>query len=317
MSDIGITMIGHSSSGKTCYLYAMYSQMAFGVNGFTFIPEDYDQGLDLEDGWGEIVDDGKWPKGTDFSTDYVFDCSHSFRKLLTFEWHDYRGGLLRERSDERKELFVKLQESSCLILCISSEMLIGVVNNDPKVTRELGRYNAILNEFCKEIGNTVPIALTITKSDLIEHDQSIFVDGINILKQRCFKSLFTVDGNWLVMIVPVSLGIGLENEAGNISGTISPKNIHLPVMFAIYSTFNRMLGDALALVNSYSDSLNAENEKSGWKKFWKGDDTTYYREKLQESNANLDSIKKDLNKIINELKDNNCLLFYNGEKQSF
>ena len=52
MSDtIGITMVGTSGAGKTCYLYAMYAEMAFGVSGFTFMPTDYDKSIDLEDGW--------------------------------------------------------------------------------------------------------------------------------------------------------------------------------------------------------------------------------------------------------------------------
>jgi hypothetical protein len=63
LDQVKIISIGSSGSGKTCFMYAMYANMSFGFNGFTFIPSDYNQALVLEKGWESIVLNDKWPNG--------------------------------------------------------------------------------------------------------------------------------------------------------------------------------------------------------------------------------------------------------------
>ena len=316
MDKTGITMIGLSNSGKSCYLYAMYAQMAFGVNGFTFIPDDFDKGLDLEEKWLQIVEDGEWPDGTTESSDYVFDCSHSFRKLMSFHWHDYRGNILKDSIDKEKtELFNRINQSNSLIFCVSADLLIALLNGSARAEMELRRYNNLLNEYCKINKRTVPITIAITKSDLIANDQSIFVNGIKLLKEKYLGSLFSENGNWLVMFVPVTLGEGLLKQQGRqVSGTIAPKNIHLPVMFAIYATFNELLNQTQNNSEEIKRNMTSESNKSDWTKFWNGDSSNYYRNELEKNNANLEAISKDLKRIVAEFKDNSCLFFYNGKR---
>lgn len=316
MDKTGITMIGLSNSGKSCYLYAMYAQMAFGVNGFTFIPDDFDKGLDLEDQWLKIVEEGKWPDGTTESTDYVFDCSHSFRRLMSFHWHDYRGNILKDRNDsEQVELFNRINQSNSLIFCISAELLIDLLNGSQKAQFELRRYNDLLNKYCNINNRTVPISIAITKIDLIAHDQSIFINGIKQLKEKYLNSLFNENGNWFVMFVPVTLGEGLKKQQGGVvTGTIAPKNIHLPVMFAIYATFNELFNQTKNTSEELKRSMTSELNKSDWTKLWNGDSSNYYRNELEKNNANLEAIGKDLARITAEFRDNSCLFFFNGRK---
>jgi len=315
MDKTGITMIGLSNSGKSCYLYAMYAQMAFGVNGFTFIPDDFDKGLDLEDQWLKIVEEGKWPDSNVESSDYVFDCSHSFRKLMSFQWHDYRGNILKERNDsEQTELFNRINQSNSLIFCISAEILIDLLKGSQKAQSELRLYSALFNKYCIINNRTVPITIAITKCDLIASDQSIFINGIRLLKEEYLKTLFTDGGNWFVMFVPVTLGKGLLNQEGKVSGTIAPKNIHLPVMFAIYATFNELLNQTKNTSEELKRSMTSELTKSDWTKFWNGDSSNYYRNELEKNNANLEAIGIDLARITAEFRDHSCLFFYNGKK---
>lgn len=316
MNNIGITMIGHSGSGKSCYLYAMYAQMAFGVNGFTFMPEDFDKALMLENKWTEIVENGIWPEGTLKSTDYTFNCSHSFRKLLTFNWYDYRGHSIREsESKDRGELFIRLNNSNTLIICISSETIRGLNMGGQEHINDLRKYNLILNEYFKNNSRKVNIAIAITKADLLYEND--FIEGIRILKDQYLHTLFQKGGNLFVMFVPVTLGIGLSSGKNKeISGEISPKNIHLPVMFAIYSAFNQLLEIEEHQKAESESGFRKESGKSSWKKFWDGDGSSELYKQITKSNDNIELIKNDLQRIINELK-TGCVLYYDGNKIIF
>ncbi len=307
-------MIGHKGSGKTCYLYAMYSQMAFGVNGFTFMPDDFDKALQLENGWSTIVDEHKWPEGTNESNDFVFNCSYALRQLIDFTWHDYRGGILKEgsQSSDYPKFREKLSNSGTLIICISAEIVKGLLKNDHGAESFVRIYNQLLQQYVKDHARTVPIAITITKSDLLEDED--FPKAIVILK-RLLGFLFEKNGNWMVMVVAVSLGENLTTEKDKpITGTISPAHIHLPVMFAIYSTFNQLLFEKEIQSKKIEDKYRIESNKSPLQKFWNGADTVSILNQLETNKADLEAIKTDLNRIVNELRKDTCVLFFNGEK---
>ena len=63
-SNIGITMLGSSGSGKTCYMMGMYAVMSLGVNGFNFTTQDPDDDLVLADQWENFAQKGIWPDPT-------------------------------------------------------------------------------------------------------------------------------------------------------------------------------------------------------------------------------------------------------------
>ncbi len=99
-----------------------------------------------------------------------------------------------------------------------------------------------------------------------------------MLRDEYLHSLFNPGGKLLVMIVSVSLGEGLTiGSNGEIGGEISPKNIHLPVMFAIYSALN---------------------------------------EALQKNRDNFELLRNDVYNIIPLLK-SGCFIYYDGEKVNF
>jgi Double-GTPase 2 len=246
---IKITMLGNSGAGKTCYMLGMYATMSLGVKGFTFATRDMDVDLELRDAWDQIIeteDEKRWPDPTTQTTPYEFDFCYGLDELMGFDWVDYRGGALKVSSkdpqyqSEVQGLINHLQHSDCIFLCISGEHLVGKTeNNVAGVQRKTG-YDRML-QFIRRLqisDNTSKpaIVIVLTKYDLVPEEKE---DSITEIIKDMFNPFFTNGGNWLTMICPVTLGIDLsENSA---SGEIEPQNIHLPVTFAIYCAYKKLL----------------------------------------------------------------------------
>jgi len=241
LEDIKITMLGTTGAGKTSYLLGMYAVMQTGVRGFTLAAKDMDMDLDLTERWEQLISvtgEDRWPPPNAAAMEhYAFDFSYGFHPLLKFEWLDYRGLALSDRSNEQdvQELSNYLAESQCVFLCISGEYLVDKIT--PKTVRELksDRLNQFVQQYISKQHNPTPsspfpVAILITKYDLCHHrDKEEIVADV----QKLFQALFTPNSGWLVMICPVSLGKELCNDLDG--ANIVPVNTHLPVVFAVYS----------------------------------------------------------------------------------
>ena len=104
LEDIKITMLGTTGAGKTSYLLGMYAVMQTGVQGFTLSAKDIDMDLDLTERWEQLISlegEDRWPAPNAAATEhYAFDFSYGFRPLIGFEWLDYRGLALSDRSGQ-------------------------------------------------------------------------------------------------------------------------------------------------------------------------------------------------------------------------
>ncbi len=234
-------MLGTTGAGKTSYLLGMYAVMQTGIQGFTLAAKDIDLDLELTERWEQLISlegEDRWPAPNAAATEnYAFDFSYGFRPLIGFEWLDYRGLALSDRSEEPdvRELSDRLRESQCLFLCISGEHLIHPIT--PHTVRNLksDRMNQFIQQFISNTANPTrdkpfPIAVVITKYDLCHHREKQEI--IEDIKQL-FQGLFAPNSGWLVMICPVSLGKELCDNPN--SANIIPVNVHLPVVFAVYS----------------------------------------------------------------------------------
>lgn len=241
LKDIKITMLGTTGAGKTSYLLGMYAAMQSGMRGFTLSAKDIDLDLELTERWEQLISiEGadRWPPPNAGVVEHCFfDFNYGFRPIMSFEWIDYRGLALSDRSNEQdvQELSQYLSDSECVFLTISGEYLQNQVT--PTTVREIksDRMNQFLqqyisNKYRPTTNKPFPIAILITKYDLCHHRKKEEV--IEDIK-KLFQALFTPDSGWLVMICPVSLG--KELEADTDSGMIVPVNVHLPVVFAVYS----------------------------------------------------------------------------------
>lgn len=263
-----ITMIGNTSSGKTCYMLCMYAFMSMGLNGFTLNTTDPDQDIQLMDQWEELSEENNLPTATVAKSqdepvyNYNFNFNYGARPLINFEWIDYRGGALTSdsSSDDANVLRENARESDCLFLCVPADILIdriveedGTVNNRAKLkaasSRRLavGKVNSILSLIQEDIqqkqgkDTTIPIAILITKFDLIFGKRS--KDEITRDIQELFNPLFTPDSGWWTMICPVSLGkditIKKNNGSQQLLGEVDPINVQIPLIFAIYSQLRK------------------------------------------------------------------------------
>ena len=332
--NIGITMIGASGAGKTCYLYAMASQMAFGCNSFTFAPTDYDKGLELDEGWDDICN-GKWPAGSIESSDFEFSCSHSFKEIMRFNWHDYRGGILNGHGEddkaEREILFAKIRESATLIICVSADMLLGVQRGDSSAAMTFRNYMRILNMYNQQTGKTIPVVFAITKADMLENAAGSIKEGVEYLKTSYFAKFFepNEDANlrWLIMFVPVSLGQNLGCVGGRVTGHIAPCNVHIPVLFAIRNALVVALAKCQGACSSAEDNVRASQGrlKSEKDKPWLirifGDKTSELSRRLDQSQGELAALRaqertisQDIENITKEFIDGQALVYLNGEK---
>lgn len=330
VGNVGITMIGTSGTGKTCYLYAMADAMQIGSCNFTFTATPYKSSVKLQQAWDSILD-GKWPKGTDESSEYQFTCSYALRKLATFTWYDYRGGVLNDPDNEKEQesLFAKMNDSRCLIVCISAEVVQGVLNGDYKVNRIFKTYMSILQKYRDDTGKAVPIVFAITKADLLKEGQ--FAAGVEIIRTKYLASLFAADreGGWFVSFVPVSLGSNLSaGKNGEIMGVIEPANVHIPVLIAIKCAMAELLAIKNAELSGLESNLESQREslwenqqRSGWDKFWNGDPTDSIRDTIgsltsdrNSLSAEIAGLEGDFAQLQDEIRKCQMVVYSNGKK---
>jgi Double-GTPase 2 len=241
LDEIKITMLGTTGAGKTSYLLGMYAVMQTGIQGFTLAAKDMDLDLELIQRWEKLISlkgEDRWPTPNAAAMEYYgFDFSYGFRPLMGFEWLDYRGLALSDRSTEQDvaDLVQYLQASACLFLCISGEHLTSELT--PNTVREIksDRMNQFVQQYVSNnkqpnSQQPFPVAIIITKYDLCHHRER---EAIIADVKKLFQALFTPNSGWLVMICPVSLGRDLGDDPDN--AKIVPVNVHLPVVFAVYS----------------------------------------------------------------------------------
>lgn len=246
MSDkIKITMLGGTGSGKTCYMLGMYAGMQMSMHGFSLSTTDQDIGVALDAKWEKITHntgEDRWPRKSFESENYAFNLNYAFNPIIGFEWLDYRGNAMSDKStddDDVEELRKQILESSCLFLCVSGEYLSEKVNKrnfanllDKTKVNRMGRYISYLSEnLPNKNREQFPIVILITKCDYcidIRSKEELIEDI-----KKLFTPLFVKKSGWLLMICPVSLGEDLAQDKDR--GVIAPKFLHLPVIFALFS----------------------------------------------------------------------------------
>ncbi|NJN08165.1 MAG: hypothetical protein HC836_44160 [Richelia sp. RM2_1_2] len=315
-----ITMLGFTGAGKTCYMLGMYSFMSIGLRGFTLSAKDADEDIELSDKWDNLVfgqGDDRWPPATNRgeNTTYAFDFNYGFRQIMSFEWLDYRGGALRDKSTEEDvtALVKHTQESSCLFLCISGEHLQeaivdtqGQVNSSVKhkIAKELriDRMNKLIKEIQQKIKpndqKPYPIVIVVTKYDLcMDREKGAIVEDI----KQLFEPLFQPNSGWLVTICPVSLGKELAENPEN--GAIKPINVHIPVVFAIYAKLREIALQTMKQQSSVKDALTAD-QNSFWTRLLNSEKigtgitkVGQLQEEVQKLKSNMALLAQELQKV--------------------
>ncbi len=314
-TNLKITMLGGSGSGKTCFMLAMYNIMSSGVDGFTFSTDDWDDGIDLEEAWYKLYDGtaiDRWPKGTADSRSYKFALNYGAKRLQTFEWLDYRGGALIGRSDDSGlgTLKAHLAGSYGVFIVVPCDILI---QNDTRAGHRMhiSRIVQLLTETSNS-GNQPVVSLVITKVDIWTNK---FGRGqqeklINQLREL-FNPLFAKGGNWTVTIIPVTLGEDLCNNPD--SAQIAPNAIHLPVTFTISELYN---GKKDAIQNSKQALAVIPPCKVPWweKMFGSNDISRLEIDSKNQKSTNEENAIESVRRIISGIMKAEVPVYKDGER---
>lgn len=256
-----LTMLGATNSGKTSYMSAMYAFMerGLGLNGYSLESKNLDDSIHLEEIWNNIVqgEENRFPSATFSMYEYNFTLLYGLNTPITsFNWLDYRGSAISGSDDDpaRQQLRQRLQVTDCIILCVSGENLAEplTLKSRAKILRNIDAHllNSLTDEFVHGIDNKLlSLAIVITKYDLC---QKRGTDTFEDIKQ-IFPFLFGSRG-WIVMICPVTLGLKLSED---ITAPISPKNIHIPIVFSLITKMIKIQWESLGLYN-ISETIDQE-----------------------------------------------------------
>ncbi|WP_036479560.1 hypothetical protein [Myxosarcina sp. GI1] len=318
IEDIKIALLGTTGAGKTSYLLGMYAVMQTGVQGFTLAAKDMDTDLDLTERWERLIaveGEDRWPTPNAAEMEkYSFNFSYGFRPLIGFEWLDYRGLALSDRSEEVdvKELSDYLTQSQCLFLCVSGEHLTEKLTLSTVRQLKSDRMNQFIQQYVSHdtipsSNRPFPIAIIITKYDLCQHreKQEIIADI-----KKLFQALFTPNSGWLVMICPVSLGKDLSDDPHG--GDIVPVNVHLPIVFAVYAQL-RKWGIELKEKRDRAGQTVEEMKKTNalWQ-LLKEREIKSKSAELQDCETQLTTVEKNMKLLAEELQQ--VSLFFSGNE---
>ncbi|MEM7759366.1 MAG: hypothetical protein AAF298_14755 [Cyanobacteria bacterium P01_A01_bin.40] len=318
LPEIKITMLGTTGAGKTSYLLSMYAVMQTGIQGFTLAAKDMDLDLELTQRWEKLISlkgEDRWPTPNAATMEYYdFDFSYGFRPLMSFQWLDYRGQALSDRSTEEdvSDLVQYIQQSECLFLSISGEHLMNEIT--PTTVRELksDRMNQFIQQYISakrqpDAQNPFPVAIVITKYDLCHHrDRNDIIADV----QKLFQALFTPNSGWLVMICPVSLGKELSDAPEKAS--INPINVHVPVVFAVYSQLRAYDLKLKQQRDHQTQAVNQIKQRNPLIQLVKTSQLKKHTTQLEFSQTEIATVEENMKLLSRELQ--SASLYFNGNE---
>lgn len=265
-------MFGVSSSGKTCFLYAMAQVLRGGVrqedNLVQMISNRANQQMRLNSGYLKLAR-REWPQKSDETISFDFkvsmQCNGYFSEVIdSLEILDYRGGILEDMSDNAEknlgDLLKSFRGSSAIIFIIDGKTLIDAMDPDDKdvchrgETDVLTQFSARMQiEFVENIfieykrveDDIPPILIAISKGDLFASDYER-KNGVRLIKEK-LPSIFSIGSGLWTGITIMSLGENLGSDAnGGLTGKLKltqDYNIHIPAIFGIYADLSYQYED--------------------------------------------------------------------------
>lgn len=206
---------------------------------------DDDVDLDLEELW-ETIKAGVYPERTlePATKMYYFDLRHNSKPIISFDWLDYRGGVIKSRSTASdhgvfRGQINKATSNGCLFIGISAEHLITPIENDAELLEQVKESAHIdrMAQLVKDTSSSTPAVFVITKSDLVGYKRRSPDGVVNDLK-KLFPVWFTPGNDRLAMVCPVSV--------------VSGENLENPLVFAAWAAVKRELRAAAQEENAVS-----------------------------------------------------------------
>jgi hypothetical protein len=183
---MNILMIGHSRSGKTSYMAALYKEFGNNSEGVGITTYDSRKKEQLER-LGTNLAQGIYPKGTDIASDYSLYLKIDGKTIIPFNWYDYRGGALLQNSKSSPDvakLITKISEADALIVFLDGERLATETDSDDFEDEYDNLIWAIQKAISSKKKDTYfPVSFVMTKGDMFEDYSVLFYsEGLNYFK---------------------------------------------------------------------------------------------------------------------------------------
>ena len=303
-----IVMLGHSSSGKTTYMAALYYRM---TNGLYDYKMRYDQWgnywykrytqnnknytiLEAEKEEKDLertslnVSKGIYPPPTAIKQEYVFKMQYKSFNEIAFNWFDYRAGALMERSSQSTDtasLISKIRNSDALIVFLDGTKLEEPLSQNEREFKRLVYLikNVISNVYVEE-RRYFPISFVITKEDLCTN--VLESEGFNFFWDNILNDI-----NQSNKIASLITWATINNE--------HIYNVHWPLFFSIKHCMHKFANEVFS---SYQRREKDRGVFGSIKEFFTDEDKNATMRAINE----LQKSEQTLAQILNE-EDKKCL----------
>lgn len=330
-----ITVIGDTSSGKTCFLYAMYNFIALGyVDGFTMSATSDDKDSELQKMYKVLNDNSlgmeRFPPASQNRDEYEFSLQYGFKEIASFNWSDYPGACISSQGDGVEELISDLSSSDAWVIFIDGEKLCEAIleNNPLKKKKKLmdicGKYNIFIGK--DKIRSNMPtsVPIIVTKSDMLinplinhymetERDmnenkaaQKAFFEAEEIVKKG-LSAFFADNNDSLKSISIVTLGDNLMENG--YKGDLDPVNIEYPITLSMLSILTHNFDRQFKRVADLKELI----EKDKAKFFSSAERRRLWQEEIDKIRPQLAEWQKMAKAILSTLAESKKL-WKNGEE---
>lgn len=306
-----IVMLGHSSAGKTTFMAALYYRMSNGVYEYTMrfnkwanywykrytlnnsnytLAESEQEEKDLEQ-ISVNVSKGIYPPATAIRQEYVFKMRYKDYNDIKFNWFDYRGGALMERSSQSTDtetLLARIKKSDALIVFLDGPKLEeSLSKNEREFRRLVYLIKTAISNVSVEKDTYYPISFVITKEDICR--DVLNSEGFNYFWENVLKDI-----------------ADSRNIAGLITwATVNRDhiyNVHWPLFFSIQHCMHKFMKE---VVSSYERRENDRGLFGSIKEFFTDEDKNATIKVVNELQENL----QVLSQMLNEENKNSLYLF--------
>ncbi len=227
---MNIVMLGHSGVGKTTYMASMYGTLQSPINGFSLKTEHSSDHDRLVKNFSSIKR-GYYPDATAIRSEYRFYLYHHGNNVFPFRWVDYRGGDVYERSDneQAKMLHQDLLNANGVIVFVDCPTLASGNIRKSGIQRLINLLSVTL----KEISHSIPVAIVLTKVDMVSDLGEREVNVLNPLLESMRAS-----ENIAGTIIPIACGTEMTN-------------VETPLLFNLFIGIRLEVARLAELVNEH------------------------------------------------------------------
>lgn len=299
-----LIMLGLSSAGKTTFMAALYHRMVEGVYDYTMrydvfsnywykrytlnnnlysLDEARKEETELKT-VSRNVTRGIYPPPTAIRQEYLFKFRYKNYNDIEFNWMDYRGGALMERSDnssDMRELTEKIKNSDALIVFLDGTKLEEPLEkNERQFKRMVYLIKTAISSVTVANDTYYPISFVLTKDDICSN--VLDSEGFNFFYTNIIKD---ISESTKVAGMVTWITVNKENIY----------NVHWPLFFSINHCMHKFVEE---VVSSYNRRENNRGFFDSIKEWWTDEDKNSTRnmlEQLQESHKKMSEALSDAN----------------------